>query len=93
MGLTPGQVRRCLSWQATILAMIGTAIGVPLGIALGRSWWHSVAEATPLVYVEPFALVGVVVAVVGALALANLLALWPGRQANRLRPAEVLRTE
>jgi ABC-type lipoprotein release transport system permease subunit len=93
LGLTPRQVRACLAWQATTLAVVGVVVGVPLGIALGRSLWRLVADATPMVYAEPVAVVALAAIVPVALVLANVLAAVPGHRAARLRPAEVLRTE
>jgi ABC-type lipoprotein release transport system permease subunit len=68
-------------------------VGVPLGIAAGRTGWDWVAESVPLQAVPPFAAVAVVLLVPVALALANAVALWPGRRVARLRPAQVLRSE
>jgi ABC-type lipoprotein release transport system permease subunit len=93
LGFTPRQVRACLAWQATTLAVIGLAVGVPLGIALGRSVWRLVTEATPMVYVEPVAVLALLVVGPAALLIANLLAAVPGHRAAHLRPGEVLRTE
>jgi len=93
LGMTPLQVRACLAWQATTLAVVGLIVGVPLGVALGRLAWRAVAYATPLVYVAPLAVFALALAVPVALAIANVLAAVPGHRAARLRPAEVLRTE
>jgi ABC-type lipoprotein release transport system permease subunit len=93
LGFTPRQARACLAWQATTLAAVGLVVGVPLGVALGRVTWRLVAEATPMVYVEPLAVLALVVVGPAALLIANLLAAVPGHRAARLRPAEVLRTE
>jgi hypothetical protein len=93
LGFTPRQVRACLAWQATTLAVIGLAVGVPVGIALGRSVWRLVTEATPMVYVEPVAVLALLLVGPAALLIANLLAAVPGHRAAHLRPGEVLRTE
>jgi ABC-type lipoprotein release transport system permease subunit len=93
MGCTPRQARASLAWQATTLAAIGLVLGVPLGFAAGRVAWRSVADAIPMVYVAPMALLALVLVVPAALLVANLLAAWPGRRAARLRPADVLRSE
>jgi len=93
LGLTPRQVRACLAWQATTLAVIGVAVGVPLGIAVGRTAWRLVTDATPMVYAEPVAMLALVLIVPLALVIANLLAAVPGHRAAHLHPAEVLRTE
>ncbi len=93
LGFTPRQVRACLAWQATTLAVIGLVVGVPLGIALGRVVWRLVTDATPMVYVEPVAVVALALVVPVALLLANALAAVPGHRAARLKPSEVLHTE
>jgi hypothetical protein len=93
LGMTPLQVRACLGWQATTLAAVGLVVGVPLGMALGRLAWRAVADATPMIYVAPLAVLALALAVPVALTVANLVAALPGQRAARLRPAEVLRTE
>ena len=93
LGCTPGQVRACLAWQAITLAGIGVAVGLPLGLVLGRTTWRLVSEATPMVYVEPLNLLALVLVAPVAVLLANAVAAWPGDRAARMRLAEVLRTE
>ena len=93
LGLTPGQAAACVLWQAAIIAAVALVIGVPLGLAIGRQMWRVLADSLSFVYVAPIAglvllaLVPIVLAVVGALAL------WPARGAAHLSTAEVLRTE
>ena len=93
LGMTRRQSRMVVATQATVLAVIGLAFGVPLGIALGRTLWRAVAYSTPLAYHPPLAAWALLL--IGPLALlaANLLAAWPGRRAARLRTGQVLRTE
>ena len=93
IGLTARQTRFTLSWQAMTVALAGVLIGIPLGLLVGRVAWRWVADATPMLYVPPTALVVVLATIPAALVIANLLAWWPGRRASRLRPAEMLRTE
>jgi ABC-type lipoprotein release transport system permease subunit len=93
LGLTPRQARFTLSWQATTIAVIGLLIGLPIGVLIGQMSWRWVAESTPMLYVAPLGLLTMLVVVPAWLLTANLLALWPGRNAARMRPAEVLRRE
>ncbi len=93
LGLTRGQARACVAAQATTLALVGLAVGVPLGILIARALWRSVALSTPFIYAAPLALVAVAAIGPVAIAVANALAAGPGRRAARLRPAEVLRAE
>ncbi len=67
--------------------------GLPLGDVLGRWAWNLFAEQLGVVpeAVTPVPLLLLIVP--GAIALANLVAIVPGRIAARTRPALVLRAE
>jgi hypothetical protein len=93
LGLTRWQSRLVVVTQASLLALIGLAFGIPLGIALGRVLWHAAADITPLAYSPPWAALALLLIVPVALLAANLLAAWPARRAARLRTAHILRTE
>jgi ABC-type antimicrobial peptide transport system permease subunit len=93
LGLTRRQSRLVIGTQATLLAVIGLAFGIPLGIALGRTLWHAAANMTPLAYNPPWALLALLLIAPLALVAANILAAWPARRAARLRTAQILRTE
>jgi hypothetical protein len=93
LGMTGWQSRGVVATQASVLAVVGLAFGVPLGVALGRTLWRAVADYTPLQYVPPTAPTALLLVVPSALLVANLLAAWPGHQAARLRVAHVLRAE
>ena len=93
LGMTRWQSRGVVVTQASVLAAVGLAFGVPLGLALGRTLWRVVADYTPVYYVPPLALWALLL--VGPLALlaTNALAAWPGHLAARLRVGHVLRAE
>ncbi|MGZ8766235.1 MAG: ABC transporter permease, partial [Acidimicrobiia bacterium] len=93
LGFGRRQSRLAIAWQATLLAVIGVAIGVPLGIAFGRMVWRSLAENFPLVYSPPTALLATLLVIPVALLVANLVAAGPSRRAARIQPAAVLRSE
>jgi ABC-type lipoprotein release transport system permease subunit len=93
MGLTPGQCRRVVIVQSTLLGLLGLVIGLPLGLAVGRLTWQAVAAYTPLQYVTPLAGWGLPLLVPAALLAVNLLGLWPSQRAAKLRIADVLRVE
>ncbi|GII31594.1 ABC transporter permease [Planotetraspora mira] len=93
LGMTRPQTRWAVVTQATLLALVGLAVGVPLGVALGRTVWRLVADFMPLDYLVPVAFWALLLIAPVALLLANLLAAWPGRIAARLRIGHVLRTE
>jgi hypothetical protein len=93
IGFTRRQVAATIAWQATVVAIIGIAVGVPLGIALGRWLWTLFARQIYAVP-EPTVPVGSIVLVsLCTLILVNLVAAWPGRAAARTPAALALRTE
>ena len=93
LGITRGQSRLVVVAHAATLGAIGLLLGVPLGIALGRTLWRVVADRTPLLYAPPLAPLAVALSVPVALGIAALLASLPARRAARLRLADVLRAE
>jgi hypothetical protein len=93
IGLDSAGTRLVVYSQAIIIAAVGLAIGLPLGVVVARWAWAGVADRVPLVYVAPFWLTVVLLAIPVFLLVALLVALWPARSVARSRPAVVLRTE
>jgi ABC-type lipoprotein release transport system permease subunit len=93
LGVTRRGVRLILGAQASAISLAGIMLGIPLGLAVGRIGWQAVADQVPLLYVSPFGVLAIAAVVPVAIVVANLLAVWPGRRAARLRPADVLRAE
>jgi hypothetical protein len=93
LGFVRRQVGATVAWQATALAAVALAMGLPLGVAAGRWAWvlvnrelHSLAgPVTPTVRL--------LLVVPGVILAANLVAAVPARGAARTRPALVLRAE
>jgi len=92
-GFTARQSRVAIAWQATLLAIAGVIIGVPLGILAGRTIWRWLANEYPVVYTPPIEVVAVLLVIPAALLVVNAIAVAPGRAAARIRPAEALRVE
>ena len=94
LGMLRRQVAYCVSWQTTTVALIGIVIGVPVGVAAGRAVWNAFATNLGVVAAPPVVTVGLLVAVaLGALVVANVLAVVPAFVAARARPASLLRAE
>jgi hypothetical protein len=93
VGFTRRQTRGAIAWQSTLLAVAGLVVGVPVGIAVGRTAWRWMADDFPIVYVPPAALLAVFAVAAVAIALANLLAAGPAHAATRIHPADALRVE
>jgi hypothetical protein len=93
LGLTGRQSRLVIVTQATVLAVAGIAAGIPLGLVVARVVWRVVANFVPLAYQPPLAPWALILITPATLLTANLLAVWPGWRAARLRAAQVLRTQ
>lgn len=93
LGLTPGQRRGVVAWQAAVLAGVGVALGLPLGIVVGRWAWAAMAGDLGVATDAAVPAAVPLLAAAGAVAAFGLLAAWTGRAAARLRSAEILRTE
>jgi hypothetical protein len=68
-------------------------VGIPVGIAVGRSLWDFFAEELNAVPAPVVPVVPVVLIALGALVLANVVAAVPGLIAGRTPAALLLRTE
>jgi ABC-type proline/glycine betaine transport system permease subunit len=86
------QVRATVAWQATAVAGASLVVGLPLGIAAGRSAWSWFATQ---VAIEPVPVISplVLLAIPAIIVLANAVAALPARAAARTQPATVPRTE
>ncbi len=91
LGFVRRQVLVSTCWQALTVVVVGLAIGVPLGIVVGRAVWRLFAShlgAVPAVIV-PVGLISVVCAVI--IAGGVTLSIAPAVFAARVSPAEALR--
>jgi hypothetical protein len=93
LGFTRRQLAATVAWQASVAVGIGTVIGIPVGIVVGRSLWDAFAHQIDAV-AQPF-VPGLAIAAigVGAIVLANLIATIPGRLAADTPTALLLRVE
>jgi lipoprotein-releasing system permease protein len=98
MGATNAALLRAFLYQGAIIGVIGTAIGLALGMAVCKGLLVYGFRLDPKVYfisrlpvqVEPFE-----VALVGVFAILVCLGatVWPALYAARLRPAEAFREQ
>ena len=92
-GFTHGQLAAAVAWQASVVAVIGIIVGVPVGIIAGRWLWILFANAINAVPSPSVSVVDVLVVALGTLVLANVAAVIPSRMAARTPTALVLRAE
>jgi hypothetical protein len=93
IGFTRRQLAATVAWQATVAAIVGSAVGIPLGIALGRWLWTAFARQIYAVPQPAVPVLSIVLLPLCALALVNLVAALPGRSAARTPAALALRAE
>ena len=87
IGFTRRQARLAITWQATLLTIVGLVVGIPLGIVCGRLVWRWLADSFPVAYVPPLALAAMLIVIPIAIVLASVLAAPPAHAATRIRPA------
>jgi hypothetical protein len=93
IGFRRRQVGAAVAWEAGLLAFVGAAIGIPVGIVIARFAWARTARGIGVAVVDRVP-VGVLLALApAAVILAIAVALLPARRAAKVRPAEILRTE
>jgi hypothetical protein len=93
LGFTPRQLRAAVAWQATVAAVIGVVVGLPLGIVAGRVLWTQFARNLDAVPDPTVPVLSMILVALGALAFANLVAALPGRDAAGTSTADLLRTD
>jgi FtsX-like permease family len=93
LGFTQRQLASAIAWQATVAAVFGAVIGIPLGIVIGRELWELFARSIDAVPVASIPSLSIVLVGVGTIVFANLVAAIPGRVAARTSTTLVLRTE
>jgi hypothetical protein len=93
LGFTKRQLAAVIAWQASAVVAIGTIVGVPLGIVLGRGLWDLFAHEINAVPAPSVPVLTIVLIAIGGLVFANLVAAIPGRIAARTPTALLLRAE
>jgi ABC-type antimicrobial peptide transport system permease subunit len=93
LGFTERQLMAAVAWQASVAAVIGIVIGVPLGIVAGRWLWTLFARQIYAVPQPSVPILSVALVAVGTLVLANVVAALPGLIAARTPTALLLRAE
>jgi hypothetical protein len=93
LGFTSRQLRSVIAWQASVNGLVGVAVGVPLGILLGRWLWTLFARYIDAVPEPTVPVTLIVIVALATMALANIVAALPGRSAAHTSTAQVLRGE
>lgn len=92
LGFVRRQVGATLAVQATVVSAVALLVGLPIGIAGGRTVWSFVASGLSVIE-RPVVPTSVLLVAPVAIVVANLMAALPARRAAAVRPAENLRAE
>jgi putative ABC transport system permease protein len=89
---TPGQIRRMIAWEATVVALAGSAAGIWPGIALGRVLAHGLQDhgIMPPNYALHYDWLAAAAAIGGGVVIALLAVLVAARRAARVAPTLAL---
>jgi ABC-type antimicrobial peptide transport system permease subunit len=93
IGFTRRQIATSVAAQATTVVAVALAIGIPLGLVVGRVTWSRFASNIGVVAGVVWPTIGIAAVAAGALLVGNLAAAFPARRAARTRAAVVLRSE
>jgi ABC-type antimicrobial peptide transport system permease subunit len=93
LGFTERQLAATVLWQSSVAVVVGTVVGIPVGIVLGRVSWDLFAHEIHAVPAPTVPALATVLIGVGALVIANVVAAVPGRIAARTPTGVLLRAE
>jgi ABC-type antimicrobial peptide transport system permease subunit len=93
LGFTTRQLAAVVAWQSSVAVVIGTVVGLPLGIVLGRGLWTVFAHEISVVPAPSVPVLWTTVIGLAALVLANVVAAVPGAMAARTPTGLLLRAE
>jgi ABC-type lipoprotein release transport system permease subunit len=93
LGATRAVSGGVVAFQSLAIVATAIAIGIPLGVAIGRLVWRSIAERAHLVVLAVIPGAWLLVTVAAASVAVIAITLPAARRATRLHPAQVLRAE
>jgi FtsX-like permease family len=93
LGLLRRQMLATIAWDASTIAAVTLALGIPLGVVAGRISWSLFADSVGVPVDVEIPLLSVLLIIPATFAIANITAAWPGWLAGHLRAATILRDE
>lgn len=93
LGLRGRQLASVVAWQSTVSVLVGVVVGVPLGVVIGRALWELFAHELFAVVEPTVPVLATAGVALGALVLANVIAVVPARRAAHTSASEVLKSE
>jgi hypothetical protein len=93
LGMTRRQLSGMVSWQSTAVVLAGIVVGVPLGVAFGRWIWTRFADGLDVVADPSVPWLAILLIAVALIAVANVVAVVPGRLASRTAIGQSLQAD
>jgi predicted lysophospholipase L1 biosynthesis ABC-type transport system permease subunit len=93
VGFLRRQVAGVVAWQATSIGLVALVVGLPVGIAVGRWTWTTVATGLGTSSPPVVPLVAIALVIPSVLIVVNVIAAWPAWSAARVPPAQAMRAE
>jgi hypothetical protein len=93
LGFTQRQVSAAVSCHAAAIAVPGALAGAAIGLVGGRIGWQAIARDLGVRSAADLPALAVCLTILAAVAIANLVALYPGVRAARMKVAETLQGE
>lgn len=93
LGCVSRQLRATVTWQSLTVVAVGLAIGVPVGLATGRTAYRAFARGIGVSDEAAVSVLWLSVVVAATVGLGYLAAAGPGRRAARVAAGEMLRRE
>ena len=91
VGMTRSQLRSSVRWEATIVALMGTVIGIGLGLALSYAMVKALASQGITEFAVPVS--GMITVVIFGAGLGVLASVRPARKAAKLNVLDAIATE
>jgi ABC-type antimicrobial peptide transport system permease subunit len=88
VGMTRRQTRRMIRHEAVITALIGAALGIPVGMGLAALFGRALQD---MPFVVPWGTI--IIFVIAAIVVGLLAAIFPARRASRLNVLNALQYE
>ncbi len=91
MGMSRGQLRSSVRWEAVIVALIGTVIGTALGVLMSYTMVKVLVSQGITTFAIPVG--GMITVVVFGAALGVVASIWPAYKTSKLNVLEAIATE
>lgn len=93
IGFTPRQIRNSIAFEAIVIAILGSLIGIGTGYLLAKAFvWYAIRrDYAPEGFAITFEWIVLVGVIVASFLIAQVAVFGAGRRASRIRPIEALR--